>query len=145
MNKKRLILLSGISTASIAIAVSALAFNNGFKIKEAVGTDTEYSITINADDVTTSDSYVSGNVVINTDQLHNPITFSFTNLKRNGDYLEFKGSNDGTFGNSVDNEIFGIKGIDIYSKADNDPYITKIKWGWKDGLAVDYTYDANIY
>ena len=144
MKKKILLLSLGSVLALSTVAASVILLNN--KSADSLeGTDVTYSITINADDVSNSASYESKTVELKTDQLKNPISFTFTNIRRSGDYLEFKGSGDGTFGNADSSAIYAIKHIDIYSYEDNDPNIVKIQWGWKVDSTVEYPYHAYIY
>ena len=144
MKKKILLVSLGSVLALSTVAASVILLNNK-SANTLEGTDVTYSITINADDVSNSASYESKTVELKTDQLENPINFTFTNIRRSGDYLEFKGSGDGTFGNADSSAIYAIKHIDIYSYEDNDPNIVKIQWGWKVDSTVEYPYHAYIY
>lgn len=143
--KKKILLLSLGSVLALSTVTASVILLNNKSADSLEGTDVTYSITINADDVSTSASYESKTVELKTDQLKNPISFTFTNIRRSGDYLEFKGSGDGAFGNADSSAIYAIKHIDIYSYEDNDPNIVKIQWGWKVDSTVEYPYHAYIY
>lgn len=147
MIKRRIMLCAGAAVASLAVALSFLAINRGVKLLDTKGTDEEFSITIDADDVTTATSFESKSITVNTDQLGNPIVFDFTDVKRNGDYLEIKGSehDGGTFGNNASKAIFGMKSIEIFGKEDAPAGIINVKWGWEEDSVVTYPYNANIY
>lgn len=145
MIKRRIMLLSGAAVASFAIALSILALSRGVKFKDTQGTDETFTITFDADDVTTAGDFESKTVVAKTDQLDNPISFDFTNVKRNGDYFELKGSNDGSFGNASSSAIYAMRKVELFGKADNPATTILVKWGWKKGTVVSYPYGANIY
>ncbi len=142
--KKKILLLSAISALAVGAVSATLA--GGFDSLAGVQADEkEYSITIEAADITSATSFESNSFTAYTDQLHNPVSFSYGSAKLNGDYVEFKGENDGYFGNSESNAIYAIKAVEFFFKEDNPCYTVKIKWGWKDGGVVDYLYSANIY
>ncbi len=145
MIKKRIMLLSGAAVASFAIALSILALNRGVKLTDTRGTDETFTITFDADDVTTSAEFESKTVVARTDQLDNPISFDFTNVKRSGDYFELKGSSDGSFGNASSSAIYAMQKVELFGKEDNPATTIFVKWGWKKGTVVSYPYGANIY
>lgn len=143
MKKKLLLLGLGSILAVSTVAASIVVFNKNKGDNQIVGTDVEYSITMEAGDVTTSAAFESKDFVVNTDQLNNPVNFGVSNVKRNGDYFELKGSSDGFIGNKE--EIFAIRNIDIYFYEDNPATLTRVEWGWKVGTVVNYTFHENIY
>lgn len=145
MIKRRIMILSGAAVASFAIALSILALNRGVKLIDTRGTDETFTITFDADDVTTAGDFESKTVVARTDQLDNPISFDFTNVKRNGDYFELKGSSDGSFGNASSSAIYAMQKVELFGKEDNPATTILVKWGWKKGTVVSYPYGANIY
>ena len=142
--KRKLLVLLGTSCLSLgAVAVAALSFVNS---KEAIKADPEeFSITLNADDITDETSFSSHNFLASTDQLHNSVKFKLGSAKRNGDYVEFAGQNNGFIGNHEDSAIYAMKSVDIFFKADNPAYTTRVEWGWKNAGVVSYPYNSNIY
>lgn len=127
---KKKIILIGISSfvCMSAVAVAIATTSKKGKVRSAVGSDEYYSITINAEDVTTSTSLVSGSYVAYTDQLHNPITFNYENIKFEQDgedkYLVF-GENS-WFGNDKDSQIRKIQYVNI----DGDGSLFSYDYGW---------------
>lgn len=145
MIKRRIMLCSGAAVASLAVALSFLALNRGVKFADTRGTDETFTITFDADDVTTATSYESKTVVLRTDQLDNPISFDFANVKRNGDYFELKGSSEGSFGNASSSAIYAMQKVELFGKEDNAATTINVQWGWKVDSVVTYPYDADIY
>ena len=141
--KKKILLLSAISALAVGAISATLAAGSDSLTGSA--SEVEYSITIEAEDITSATSFTDGSFVAYTDQLHNPVSFSFGSAKLNGEFVEFKGQNDGYFGNSESNAIYAIKQVEFFFMEDNPCYTAKIKWGWKDGGVVDYSYSTNIY
>lgn len=143
MKKKILLVSLGSVLALSTVAASVILFNN--KSAETLeGTDVEYSITVTADDVTSSASYESKTVEVKTDQLENPVNFTFTNIKRNGDYMELKAHSEGSIGNSDSSAIYAIKNVKIYASDENVP-TALIQWGWKVDETVEYPFSSNNY
>lgn len=147
MKKKVIFISSGAVLASAVIALSCAFFVKGPFLKPVKGTETEYTITLEAGDVTSSESFESKDFKAYTDQLHNEVFFTVANVKRNGDYLEFKGESDGYIGNKTTNAIFAMKSVTIFFKeyVAEYAYTTNIKWGWENTGSVSYPYDSNIY
>ena len=144
--KKKIILLALGSTLAIStVAASLFIFNKGDNSNALKGTDTEYTITLNADDITTADAYESKTFTAYTDQLHNPVSFDATSVKQNGDYVEFKSQNNGSLGNSSSSAIYAMRSVDFYFYADNPAYTIKVEWGWKIDGTVQYLNSTNIY
>lgn len=142
MKKKALLLSLGLILPISVAAVALIVKGN----EQMIGADPEqFTITINAEDITTSETFEDMDYVAHTDQLNNPVTFRLEQVKRNGDYLEFKGENDGFIGNKTTNEIYAMKSVDIYFKEDNPAGTTKVQWGWKNEGVVTYPYSSNIY
>ena len=145
MIKRRIMLCSGAAVASLAVALSFLALNRGVRFSDTRGTDETFTITFDADDVTTATSYESKTVVLRTDQLDNPISFDFANVKRNGDYFELKGSSEGSFGNASSSAIYAMQKVELFGKEDNPATTINVQWGWKVDSVVTYPYDSDIY
>ncbi len=145
MIKRRIMLCSGAAVASLAVALSFLALNRGVKFADTRGTDETFTITFDADDVTTATSYESKTIVLRTDQLDNPISFDFANVKRNGDYFELKGSSEGSFGNASSSAIYAMQKVELFGYEDNAATTINVQWGWKVDSVVTYPYDADIY
>ena len=144
--KKKIILLALGSTLAIStVAASLFILNKGGDSNALKGTDTEYTITLNADDITTADAYESKTITAYTDQLGNSVDFILGNGKRNGDFVELKGQNSGYFGNRDSSAIYAIRSLDIFFNEDNPATTTRIDWGWKNGGVVSYYYYSNIY
>lgn len=144
--KKKLVLLGlggllAISTVAASIAVFTKS-KGGDSIR---GSDVEYTLTVDADDVTTADAFESKDFTDHTDQLNNPVDFTVTDVKRNGDYFELKGANvdGGSFGNK--DAIYAIRSVEFFFYEDNPATTMKIEWGWKVDESVEYLYSTNIY
>ena len=113
--KKKLVLLGISSLVCAGLAtVGAFALSKNSPAFNTSSSD-EYTITINAEDVTSSTELTSGSYIAHTDQLHNPITFKYENIKfeQDGDnkYLVFGA--DGWFGNDKDWQIRSISEVRI--------------------------------
>lgn len=137
--KKRIVLISSISLLCLGIsAFATISLNNG-KIQTLGGED-YYSITINAEDVTTSTTMVSGSYVAHTDQLNNPITFNYEGIKYEQDgenkYLVF--GQGAWFGNDRNSQIRKIKYARVYG--DNSIFTYDYAWETKTG-SILYTGD----
>lgn len=134
--KKKFII---ISMTSLLTALSAFfVFNSESPIKRMQGAEDYYSITINAEDITTSTTEVSGTFVGHTDQLNNPISFDYENIKYQLDgetkYLVF--GEGAWFANNRDSQIRRIEKFTVYG--DNGAFTYDYGWGVNNN-AIDYT------
>ena len=153
--KKKIILLSvGCVLAVSTMAVSLAASQRGglFKYTNVKGTDDFYSITFDAADFFDIDRetsgaevieyYESGSKVLKTDQLHNDVTFGFTNLYRydfnDTKYFEVKANNEGALFNES-----AINSID--SLTVNGSGTFKFEWGWTKSAGVVVYEDREVY
>ena len=144
--KKKFILISIISTLCIGMTTFATISLNAKKIPTK-GAEDYYSITINAEDVTTSTTEVSGIYVAHTDQLNNPISFNYEGIKYEQDgenkYLVF--GQDAWFGNDKNSQIRKINKFVIYGG--NSAFTYNYGWTTKIGSIVyneqTYTGHAN--
>lgn len=136
--KKKIIIIGLSSFVCLSATAFAIAFGaKKRKARAAVGIDDYYSITINAEDVTTSTSLVSGTYVAHTDQLNNPITFNYANIKFEQDgedkYLVF--DEGAWFGNDGNSQIRGFATVTIYG----DDSVFNYDYGW------DYEAGSIVY
>ena len=138
--KKNILLLSlGSIAACSALVTSLVLMNRGSDmLNKTRGTDEFYSITINPDDITTSTSSSSGQVVIKTDQLKNDVKFNFENIKRDGDNLVML--EDGFIANAYDSQIRSIKNVVVYGGGDVFDY----ELGWE-AVGSSITYSESDY
>lgn len=123
-----------------AIIFEAIGFTANNSLKAAVGSSDYFSITINAEDVTTSTSPTSDSCVVYTDQLHNEITFNYENIifEQDGEnkYLVF--GEEAFFGNDKNSQIRSIQSITVYG--DGDSFAYDYGWSIKAG-SILYTGD----
>lgn len=138
-NRKRVLLLCITSILCFGAATFALTnFVKNGKLGTAADNSDYYSITINAEDVTTSSTIVSGTYVAYTDQLNNPITFNYENIKFEQDgennYLVF--GEGAFFANDKNSQIRKIDNFRIYG----DDGVFSYDYGWSVKLgSVQYT------
>lgn len=126
--KKKLILLCASSFLCVGItAFAVLAFNNNSNPLVTNSGD-DFTITINAEDVTTSTSLVSGSYVAHTDQLGNPVTFNYHDIKYEVDgdnkYLVF--GETAWFANDDEWQVRNISAINVYG----DGTVFTYDYGW---------------
>lgn len=136
--KKKLVLINACSLLCVGVAAfAATAFATNNKSR-AVGTGDYYSITINAEDVTTSTSSISGSCIVHTDQLDNNITFNYESLKfeqvGEDKYLVF--GEDAWFGNDNNSQIRSIDHFTVYG--DGGAFTYDYGWTVKTG-SIQYT------
>lgn len=137
---KKTTLLMGISALLVVgtIGVAATTFAKK-ALHKAVGYDDPYTITINAEDVTTSTSAVTGSYVAHTDQLGNPVTFNYANIKYEqvgeDKYLVFE-DDSSWFANDKDWQIRNMDTITVYG----DGTVFTYDYGWElQAGAIAYT------
>ena len=144
--KKKIALTSIISSLCVGMTAFAAISLNSDKIPTK-GAEDYYSITINAEDVTTSTTEVSGIYVAHTDQLNNPISFNYEGIKYEQDgenkYLVF--GQDAWFGNDKNSQIRKINKFVVYGN--NSTFTYNYGWTTKIGSIVyneqTYTGHAN--
>ena len=146
--KKTPILISIISLFCIGTAsFFAASMTDDSLLKPSVAAGDYYSITINAEDVTTSETPVSDSFIAHTDQQNNPITFNFENIsfeqEDDNKYLVF--SEDAFFGNDRNSQIRQIEVITVYGNGGAFTY--DYGWSTKSGSIVytgkDFAGSAN--
>ena len=146
--KKAPILISIISLFCLGMAsliITGVA--DGNLLKRSVASGDYYSITINAEDVTTNESLISDTFIAHTDQQNNPITFNYENLRFEQDgenkYLVF--GEDSFFGNDKNSQIRKLEQVAVYG--DNGAFTYDFGWSTKSGSIVytgdDYSGSAN--
>ena len=137
--KKKIVLLTACS--ALTLGVTAFVATSSYRENDAfptVGIDENYSLTINAEDVTKSASPTYGSYVAHTDQLNNPVTFNYENVsyEEDGDnkYLVF--GTDAWFGNDKYSQVKKIKTVTIYGNGGVFTY----NYGWELKLgSIQYT------
>ena len=142
--KKKIVLLSLSLGCVVATSAVALSFAN-FDSTISKAEEELFTITLEADDITSATAFTDVDVTAYTDQLHNPVTFEAAKVKKSGDYVEFKGSNDGHFGNKSSSPIYAMRSMELFFKEDNPASVTRIEWGWEDSGVIQYPYYSNIY
>ena len=134
--KKKLLLL-GISSLLCAgvVAAGAIAFRNDSAAFKVSSTD-DFTITINAEDITTSTELVSGSYVAYTDQLHNPVTFNYANIKfeQVGDEKYIVFGEDAWFGNDKDWQVRSISAVTVFG--DDSAFSYDYGWDVESGSIV---------
>lgn len=146
--KKKIVLSSICAVFSLGVAAfAAMSLAREANARPTIGVDEYYSITINAESVTTSTSPVSGSYLAHTDQLNNPITFNYENIKyqQDGDnkYLVF--GTDAWFGNDKNSQIRKIDKFIVYG----DSGVFTYDYGWTTKLGsivysgLDHSGSAN--
>ena len=132
MNKKTnlIVLLS----ATAMVAAAAFAFSSMQRSFLKTRSDvSNYSITINPDDITTSTESTSGQVVVKTDQLKNNVKINFANVKRDGDNLVIL--EDGYIANAYDSQIRSIRCVNVSGSGEAYDYYL----GWEaEGSTINY-------
>lgn len=107
-------------------------------LQKTIGYDEPYTITINAEDVTTNTTAHDGSYVAHTDQLGNPVTFNYEKLKfeqvGEDKYLVFGA--DSWFANDKDWQIRSVETVTVYG----DDAAFSYDYGWElNAGAIVYT------
>ena len=133
--KKKFALMGSISFLCIGISALVVLSSKNTLIR-IQGVEDNYSITIKAEDITTSTTKVSGYCVAHTDQLDNPIMFNYENIKyqQEGENKYIVFGEDAWLGNDNNSQIRKIDKFVVYG--DNGAFTYDYGWNTKIGSIV---------
>lgn len=141
MDIKKIVIGAGCLAIGATLALASVLTNVSKETFDKVGADDDfYSITINVDEVTTSDSFSSGSIIAKTDQLHNDVGIAYENLRLYEEksysinYLEFQDEQSGA--GAIYNTT-SINSMLSLSMAFQGSF--KLEWGWKVGNDIVYS------
>lgn len=138
--KKSFVLFSLFSTSLLALTAGVIALKENSFANKVISDTGDYTITINPDDITTSEVSVDGSAILKTDQLKNDVNFSFENVKRDGNCLVIE--ENGYIANRYDSQIRSIKSFTVYG----DGVLFDYSFGWEaNGNVVDYEKEDYSY
>ena len=138
--KKSFVLFSLFSTSLLALTAGVIALKENSLSNKVLSDSGDYTITINPDDITTSEVSVDGSAILKTDQLKNDVNFSFGNVKRDENCLVIE--ENGYIANRYDSQIRSIKSFAVYGNGVRFDY----SFGWEaNGSIVDYAENNYSY